>query len=311
MMYLIYGDSFRLIQEEIAKIIKDDVNVVTFDLATSTLEDVLTEATYVSMFEEKKYIIVKNALFFTSAKSKEEDLELLFRYLEHPVSLTTIIFTTYEKIDARKKITKSFSEKYKVISVSNLTLNDLTNKVRELITNAKYKIDAETILYIIKCCHNNYDFIYNEIQKIFLYYEKPQMIQMDDVKNIVARSLVDNNFKFVEAVVEKNIKNALIILEDLFTLKVDPIALMMLLAREYRLIYSVLTLMELGYSKSSICKELGLHDWQVEKLARSASQYYKDDLVLYLKKLADVDYNIKSGDTDKFLALKIFLLELF
>lgn len=310
-MYLIYGESYRLIEEEIAKITKDETNIITMDLTISTLEDVINEATYVSMFQEKKYIIVRNADFFTSAKTKEETLEILFKYMENPVDLTTIIFTTYDKIDARKKIYKEFSKKYKVISVGMLTNNDLMTKIRDFVFKNKFKIDNETINYIMNCCQNNYDLIYNEINKIFLYCEEPQTIKLEDAKEIVSKTLVENNFKFVDAVVNKDAKLVLKILDDLFILKVDPIALIMLLAREYCLMFSVSTLMRNGFRKNDICKELSLQDWQVDKILRESSRYYEDDLKTYLKYLANIDYKIKSGQGDKYLELKTFLLEVF
>ena len=196
-MYLIYGESFRLIEEEIQKIIKNETNSVTIDLMDSNIEDVLTEATYVSMFEEFKFIIVKNALLFTSSKEKEEDVQKILNYMENPVPSTTIIFTTYEKIDNRKKVTKAFEKKYKIINVGGLSKMDLIAKGRELIFKNKYKIENETLEYITESCQNNYDLIYNEIQKLFLYYETPSTIRLEDVKEIISKSIVDNNFKFV------------------------------------------------------------------------------------------------------------------
>ena len=143
-MYLIYGESYRLIEEEIQKIIKNETNLVTLDLQESCLDDILTEATYVSMFEESKIIIVKNALFFTSNKDKEEDMQKLLNYMENPIATTTLIFTTYEKIDNRKKVTKMFEKKYKIITVGNLSKIDLTNKVRDYLFKNKYKRENET-----------------------------------------------------------------------------------------------------------------------------------------------------------------------
>ncbi len=310
-MYLIYGESYRLIEEEITKIIGDETNVITMDLSISSLEDVIQEATYVSMFQERKFLIVRNATFFGSVKSKEEDLELLLKYIENPVSLTTIIFTLYERIDARKKVYKEFAKKYKVISVSEISLQDLMIKARDYCFKSKFKIDQITLQYIFNSCGNHYDLVYNELNKIFLYYNEPQSILLEDVKEIVASTLIDNNFKFVDAVVNQNPKMALKILEDLYTLKVDPIALMMLLAREYRLILSVKLLMENGYRKNEVCKELGMQDWQITKLQKESTNYYEENLCLYLKKLSIMDYKIKSGNGDKYLEFKNFLLEIF
>ncbi len=308
-MYLIYGESYRLMEEEIEKIINKSTNIVTMDLKESTLEEVIQEATYVSMFQEKKYLIVRNATFFASDKLKEETQELFFKYLENPVSLTTIIFTTYEKIDARKKVYKEFAKKYMVISVSDLSVGDLMGKARDYCFKNKFKIDNETNSYILNACGNHYDLAYNELNKIFLYYREPQTINLNDVKEIVSKTLVDNHFKFVEAVVNKEYKLALRLLDDLMVLKVDPIALLMLLAREYRLMFSTSTLMRSGFLKKDVAKQLSLQDWQIEKILKEASNYYEDDLKYCLKELATKDYKIKSGQGDKFLELKTFILE--
>ena len=157
-------------------------------------------------------------------------------------------------------------------------------------------------------CQNNFDFIYNELQKIFLYYETPQKIDVKDVHEIVSKTLMDNNFKFVDAVIKKEGKLALKILDDLYTLKVEPITLLLLLAREYRLMYSASFLLRNGYRKENICKMLGLQDWQLEKSLGNANFYYEEDLKNYLRELENIDYRIKSGKTDRFLELKSFLL---
>ncbi len=310
-MYFVSGESYRLVDEEIKKIVKNETNVITIDLNQSSLVDVIQEATYVSMFQEKKFLIVKNASFFSAGKGKDEDLEILFKYMENPIKLSVIIFVSYEKADARKKIYKEFSKKYKIILVNNLSANDLAIKIRDICFQNKFKINDETISYILRVVGSNFDFIYNELNKIFLYYQEPQKIELTDVKEIVSKTLFDNNFKFIEAVVNKNVNLSLKILEDLYALKVDPIALIMLLVREYRLMLSVYLLAQKGIRKNEIGKQLGLQDWQIDKLEKANRNYYEDDLKNHLKKLATIDYKIKSGTGEKFLELKTFLLEIF
>ena len=312
-MYLFYGESFRLIEEEIKKIVKESPNVLTIDLEASSLKEIIEEATYVSMFQEQKYLIVRNANFFTTAKSKtkEEEIELFLKYMQNPVSLTTILFTSPFKVDARKKIYKEFSKTYKVINCSITDRNDLINKIRDMVFKQKFKIDNETILYIMESCQNNFDLIYNELEKIFLYYVEPQKIELQDVVNIVSRTLMDNNFKFVEAVIKKDGREALKILEDLYVLKVEPIALILLLAREYRLMLSIETLLRGGYPKATISKQLGLQDWQIDKFIRNMNSYNEEDLKTYLKEIASIDYRVKSGLGDAYTELKAFLLKVF
>lgn len=308
-MYLIYGESFRLIEFEINKIVGESQNIISVDLSSSSLMDVLTEATYVSMFQEKKYIIAKNASFFSNGKISDSDTEQLIKYMDNPSTLSVIIFTCYENIDARKKITKIFKEKKKIISVYNLPYDEIYQKSLELVKKNKYQISKENLQIILNACHNNYDLIYNELHKIFLYYSNPQEIQREDIINIISHSMEENNFKFIEAVVSKNMEKSLQILNDLYAIKVDSISLLILLAREYRLIYSALHLKSNGYRNLQIGKELGLQEWQVDKLLRESSNFYLDELKENISQLAFLDYQIKSGKMDKFTALKMFLLQ--
>lgn len=310
-MYLLYGESFRLMEDEIEKIINQNPNRITMDLNTSTLKDVLEEASFVSMFQEQKYIVVRNAQFFTTDKSNEKDIELFLKYIENPVSLSTILFTTHRKVDTRKKVYKAFSKKYKVIQVDITDKINLMNKIRDIVFKNQYKIDNETLEYILNACQNKYDLIYNELEKLFLYYHEPQKIELEDVKQIVSRSLQDNNFKFIDAVIQKEMPLALSILEDLYTLKVDPIVLISLLAREFHYMYSVHFLLRQGYSLSSISSKLGLQDWQAKKYSKNANLYYENDLEEYIKELGKLDYRVKTGKGNRFLELKTFLLKVW
>ena len=112
---LINGESILLCNEKINSIVGDNKNVISFDMNGCSMEDVLLEAGYFSMFEEEKFIIIRNANFFGSGKVNEKDIEALLKYLDNPNPLSSMIFICNEKIDARKKITKKFKEKYEIL----------------------------------------------------------------------------------------------------------------------------------------------------------------------------------------------------
>ena len=100
---LINGESILLINEKINSIIKENKNITSFDMINSSIDDILLEAGYFSMFDEEKYIIIRNANFFSSDKISEKELASLMNYLENPNPLTNLIFVCHEKIDFRKK----------------------------------------------------------------------------------------------------------------------------------------------------------------------------------------------------------------
>ena len=310
-IYLIESNSWVLLEEQIKQITKSSTNIITYNAEESTLEDILSEASYVSMFGEMKYLIVKNANYFSNGKLKEKEEEQLLKYLEQPYPLCTILFTTYEPLDGRKKITKQIKEKYQVILIPSPKGLELYNKVAERFIELKYIVEKDTINYIIHSCLGNYDLIYQEIEKLSLYYEKPIKIKLETVKQIISKTMVDNNFKFVDAVITKDLKKSLQYLNDLEILKVEPISLINLLAREYRNMLLIKKMEEKKYSTKEMKEELHLQDWQLEKTRKNAQEYHEDDIKDYLISLQKMDFDIKKGKVEKQIALKLFLLNVF
>lgn len=309
-IYLIASESIRLIDEEISKILKNNTNIDVFDMNAISMEDLLNEANYLSLFDDKRYIIAKNASLFGADSNKKSDSELLLKYLEKPNDKTILIFTYNGNPDSRKKIVKIISEKYKYINTGKLSYNDMIDRVRLLVKKDNFTIDTDTINYIINSCLNNYDLIYNEIEKIKLYYAEPCKFDINDVKKIVSKSIEENNFKFVDYVIEYNLEKAFKMLNDFSILKIEPISLLNLLAREYRLMHMVKTLYDDKKPMSYIAKELGLQSWQIDKLLKNCFNYDYETLENNLILLNECDLEMKSIYFNKYSILKAYILKM-
>ena len=140
-------------------------------------------------------------------------------------------------------------------------------------------------------------------------YKKDDTIKYEDIKNIVASNASDNVFKFVDAVIAKDLRVSMTLYEEFLSLKLDPLQLINMLVREYRLLYYYKLYERKRYSMSDIMSNLRLADWQVQKLMKEASAYHTDDLKDYLINLSKLDYKIKSGKLDKTSAMYAFLLQ--
>ncbi len=314
-VYLICSDSIRLIDDEIKKIVGENKYEV-FDLNNCSIEDVLEEANYFSLFDEKKYIVVKNAIIFTSPKKKEEEEdtvskkdEILLKYLESPNYNNILIFTLNGKANSNKKIVKMIKDQYHYIEVGNLKLRDIYDKVDGLLKDKGYKADKNIIYYIINNSLNNYDLAYNEVQKIDLYYKKGCVLKLDDVSNIVSKVMEDNNFKFIDAVMSRNIKEAFKIYDDLMIQKVEPIMLLSMIAKDLRMTLLVKNLSNKN-SKAEIMKSLGIKfDFQYDKYLNNSYNFSDVFLENKLIELCELDYKIKRGKVSNKLGLQLFLLD--
>lgn len=307
MNYLISAESYRIIDDEIKKLVKDN-NYLLFNANRCTIKEVIEEASYFSLDDNKKWIVVSNADFFGTSKISESDNELLSKYLENSNETTNIIFTTLNGIDLRKKTVKSIKNKGSIVNIPKMDKRNINSTLTNYLKNYDYSIDYKTLNYIMDNSYNNLDIMFNELDKIMIYYGFPCTIKYNDVLNIVGEEKTNNNFAFVNAVIEKNLKLSLKILKSLKIYKVEPTVLVSLLAREYRLMYYVKNL----YSKMSmndIMSYLSLADWQINKFYTNSSKYSNKELLGNLVKLCDIDLNIKKGIYDKDISLYGFLMD--
>ncbi len=312
-VYLICSDSIRLLDDKIKEIVGENP-YDTFDLNNCSLEDIIEEANYFSLFDDKKYIVVKNSIIFTSPKKKDEGDdsvskkdEILLKYLESPNYNTVLIFTLNGKATGTKKIVKTIKDKYNYIEIVNLKVRDLYDKVEALLKSKGYKADKNAIYYIINNSLNNYDLAYNEVEKIDLYYKKGRSLSIDDVTNIVSRVMEDNNFKFIDAVMSRNIKEIFKIYDDLMLQKVEPLMLLAMIAKELR---NSLLVKLLDGNKNEMMRTLGVkYEFQLDKWLNYSYTFTDVFLENKLIELADLNYKIKSGKVSSKLGLQLFLLD--
>ncbi len=307
-IYLISNESFRLIDKEITKIVKDNP-YENFNLNKSSIKEVLEEASYFSLDNNPKFLVVSNADIFGSDKIDDSITDSLINYFNNPNPNTVIIFTTQKPIDSRKKIVKELKSKYKIINTPKMDRKQISSIITNYVKENDFDIDYQSCNYLINNCYNSLDIMLNELDKIMLYYNFPCRIKYTDVIAITGVELDSNNFHFVNAVIDKKLDEALKMLNSLKIYKVDSTILATLLAREYRLMYYVKKMYQDRIDMNEICQNLNLADWQVNKLYNNGLHYSEKELLKNLVDLCNIDMNIKKGIWDKDIALYGFLLD--
>ena len=176
--YLLVSETNYFIKEKLKELTNNITNIITFNLEFNTLDEVLEEASYFSMFNDEKCLIVKNATFF-SAKKKEtnknkEDTDKLIEYLNNPNPCVTLIFIT-DSIDSKKKVCNILKDN--TFIYPKLKRTYMKNELQKIVNQKGYKIDDNSLWYIINNSLGNFDIAINEINKIFMYYNKKGNIE--------------------------------------------------------------------------------------------------------------------------------------
>lgn len=312
--YLIVGTINYFKEKEVKKIIKDNY-YITFDLECNTLEELINEASFSSMFNDKKYIVVKNSkLFYASKKDNDSikiknDIDLLSRYLENENKDVYLIFLLDKKPDGKKKITKLIGENNNIIEIKSLSKTEMKQELKKYTEENKFKIEDRSLWYIINNSLNNFDICINELNKLMLYYLKPCNIEYNMVLKLVSTNIVDNNYELIDSIMERKLFESLNNLKIIKTYKVDPIVIFLGLASEIRKTYRTLLYKKKNYSFSDIMTKMGMQDYQLKKYDNYLRLYNEDELKNMLISLNNYDYILKSKNIDKEMLLYKFIIE--
>ncbi len=288
------------------------VDVIKYDMQQISLSEILEEANTYPMWSDYKFIVCSNADFLNAKGIKnsefENDYELLLEYLSNQNNFSALVFISKDKLDKRKSIVKKLEKLCKVFVLDSFSSEKVEQVVFKQLGNHNKEISPSNAKYL--CTRLNYDLslIVNELDKLALVASKE--ITKDIIETMVARTIEDNIFELTSAVVEGNVKKSYAIYQDLIMQKEEPIAMIAMIANQFRLILQVKGYANQGLGKSDVAKRLGIHPYRVE-LAMKKS-YVLEDAILYtyMDKLCEMDFNIKSGKVDKYQALELFLLTL-
>lgn len=313
--YLIVSETIYYIEEKLNELKKDIDNIVTFNLDNNTMDEVLEEASYFSMFNDTKLIIVKNAKFFGSSRSSDtnkvkEDATKLLKYLENENPSTKIVFIHNGKADSKKKIYSILNNIGNVFNFPNLTKTEMKNELYKMAKNKNYQIDDQCLWYIINNTLGNFDLAINELEKIMIYYGNPTVIKYTDVINLVTLNIEDNNFKLVDSIVARDLETALKLLNDMKVLNIEPNIILSLIYREFKLMLSLILYEKNNCNYKEILSNLGLADWQYKKIKNNLRNYNEREIKEEILKISNLDYKLKSGSLNKDVMLINYILDI-
>lgn len=308
--YLIYGNDYGLIKREIDKLTNEVSDVVKYDLSTDKIDELLDDASCMSLFGDKKVLVGENALFLTTTTTNvNHNLDYLTNYLNDDNHENIVILSVLtDKLDERKKIVKLLKEKSKVIYKELIDNKDLPRFVINEFNNEGYKIDYKAANYFVNYVGKNVDILLSEINKMIIFKDNDKNITINDIDEISSKAINDNVFDLSDAIMKKDFKRMYDCYNDLIILKEEPIKIIAMLGNQFNLVYQCKLLSSKGLSEKEIATSLSVHPYRV-KLAIE-TDYMISELKDILIKLHNLDFEIKSGKVDKNVGFDNFLLHL-
>lgn len=312
MNYLIYGEEPFLIKRKIDDLINtyiddiNDMNIATYDFSNDSIETVISDCNTIPFFSECKVVLLKNADFLTSNGKIDENSErMLLEYISKNNESTVFIMIVNSFIDKRKKLVKQIEKYCKVFKYQKLENKDLTDFIKNELNRKKVIIERDALNYFINIEGNDLYKIVNDIEKLSIHGGN---ITKDIISSLINRTIEDDIWKFTNSIYARDGKTCFKSYEDMKQMSTEPLALIGLIASQFRFLFQVRTLADLGFSSEKIADELGANPYRVKMNFNVALQYDVKEIMKVLNDLSELDQNIKKGLIDKNLGFELFLV---
>lgn len=319
-LYLLYGSEDFLINDCIDKIVSTllteeerDFNYSIYDMKEVPVQVAVEEGETLPFFGERRVILLKNCYFLTSIKEKEKvdhDLVAFEKYIQSPPEHTVMIVSVvHDKLDERKKIVKQLKTGV-FLEATPLKEKQMYQWIENVERTSHLRLEKEAKNKLIQLSGSNMMKLTTELDKLLLYGEEGEKMTVADIENLVPRTLEDNVFELVDGVVRGDGDRALAIFYDLMKQKEEPIKIVALLARQFRMMLQAAMLHKKGYTQKQIASQIKAHPYAVKIALEQARRFQNRQLTDILQTLAAVDYDMKTGNMDKQLRLELCILQL-
>jgi DNA polymerase III, delta subunit len=317
-VFLLYGSQDYLIRLMKKNIIREalpeeerDFNLSRYDMFEAPLQEALEDAATVPFMGSKKVVLIENPFFLTAEKVKaklDHHLPSLKSYLDNPSPDTVLILAApYEKLDRRKSIVKMLEKKAKVYELSYLSDSTLYGLMETIALKYGSAYTRSGHEQLVASAGQDLARLAEEVGKCALYCGTERPIDREAVLEIGSRSLETNVFLLVNNVMKGRTVDALHLLHELVEMKEEPLKLLALLERQFRIVYQVAAYRDAGYTQNSIATKIGVHPYAVKMAAEQAGRYSAVAIEQVLATCAETDYQIKTGRTDKLLGLELLI----
>lgn len=286
----------------------NDFDKVSIDCEEEGLDNLIAALTEASLFSQRKIITVRNPFFLTSKVPQkfQKQLKQLQGIFENANKIDDIIIllASYDKIDRRKKLTKTVLKQFNVVD-THLKAYEVRKAIMGIIKNEGYRISSNTVQLLLERSDQVLDVALSNYNKLKMIASDKQ-ITSELIKKNIDLSLAQNVFAILDSALKGNYHDAINRLNNQLNLGNNPIQLLAVFENQLELILVVKVLQKRGRTEAEIVKKLGVHPYRVKLALKNPMSVQK--LAKLLEHAIELDFNYKSGQFRDNNFLKLYIL---
>lgn len=316
LIYLFTGTSEIFIKNRMNRIIQSfsklQTSVIKYDMEVTSIATILEDAITIPLLEDIKIIILKNPIFLTKAANlSKEDIKSFTKYLKNPSDTTILIIdATHTTIHQANEIYKTLKNVAKIIDYPEPEEIEIKGWIVRSFDANNIDIKDEALNLLLEYIGDDQPRLAQEIEKLTSYIGKNGTIKSSDIRLLVPKNVNNEIYQLIKAIIGQDLNQIHTIYNHLVTHTKDAMTIISLISNKFKELLSTYRLLKYGYSQSDIAKFYNVTTGKAYYLVQEAKSFRIQDLEFYIDKLAELDFQIKSGKMDKTVGLELFLLKL-
>jgi len=330
MFYVFHGDDEFSRAEALADFKARMGDPVTADLNTSYLDGrkvTFSELTHicdaVPFMAQVRLVIVENLLARLAGKqtrggkkarvSKNDKgfLKALLAYLPHLPETSRLAFVEDVTLPGTHPVIK-LAQREKRGHVRRFRTPDersggLERWIRDRAKKKDAEIDPRAVHELASFVGSNLRLLDRELEKLAVYVDDRRPIGVEDVRCLVSYVHEANIFEMTDALGRRDGPRASRLLHCMLDGGNDPLYLLAMIVRQFRIMIQVKDLAERGVHPNDIPARLGMKPFVARKGLSQAAKFSVSQLETIHRRLWETDLSIKTGQMEPVLALDLIV----
>jgi DNA polymerase III, delta subunit len=309
MLYFLQGNDDYLIQNSLTDI-RERYNIsvdqqVIFSALDTSFSEVVLELLSDDLFNPQKLLVLKeleqvsdlaNYLITTSNMSEANNI-------------LVIIFKRNESLS--KTLEKTLSAILSIatrINTANQQAAQIAKIVQKKLTTYKHNLKANEITSLIEKYQNNTTLIINEIERVALEKGVEEVIVFADFTN--DSSFIESQvFDLISDLEGQRFEQVMEKCDNLLLHQQNVFGLIALLLKNYKEMYQIKSLSNLGVLENKIAERLEIHPYRTKLLNRTAKNISDSNFNKIIEIIIKTEIALKTG-TNQQIAIKSLFLKL-
>ncbi|MBC8331642.1 MAG: DNA polymerase III subunit delta [Anaerolineae bacterium] len=323
-IYLLHGDDEFAIAQFVAEMERKlgdpataQMNTIRLEKGKLALDELIMAVQSLPFLAERRLVIVYEPLSSLKSAAMRERFQQILTNIPPTTALALVISRPLQSYQDKKKNKLHWLQKWaadrggRVYEKVFLTARgpELVRWLQKYTKSEGGELTPEGAAVLASLIGEDPRIAVQEINKLLAYVNYNRPIEPDDVEYLVAPVGSSDVFAMVDALGNRQGRQALRMLHQLFE-EDAPLRLMGMVVRQFRLLIQTRELLDAGYRQDDIARELKTHRFVIGKIINQARNFSQSALETIYRELLAIDQAIKIGQMDGDIALDTFIARL-